>query len=130
MNKSILKTIRIILPLILGVVGGYLYYDFIGCNNGCSITSNPFSSMAYGALIGTVLTDWKSGIQLIKNKRIEDEKKHGNNGSPYQDFAGYSGRCTLFYQTDFGDGSDHPGYPCHYLASDKPGQFLPGLLAV
>ena len=72
------KLTRFVLPLLLGITGGYLYYNFIGCNNSCPITGNPVTSMAYGALIGAVLTDWKTGIKLIKNKGNEDEKEHGN----------------------------------------------------
>ncbi|MEK7263799.1 MAG: DUF6132 family protein [Bacteroidota bacterium] len=41
------------LPIVIGAAGGYLYYKFIGCTTGsCPITSNPFSSMLYGAFIG------------------------------------------------------------------------------
>ncbi len=42
--------------LALGALGGFAYYYFIGCANGtCSITSNPYISTGYGALIGAVL---------------------------------------------------------------------------
>jgi len=41
----------------LGSAGGFLYYYFIGCASGaCPITSNPYISTAYGALVGAVLT--------------------------------------------------------------------------
>ena len=37
----------------LGALGGYLYYYFVGCNSGtCVITSKPFNSTIYGALMG------------------------------------------------------------------------------
>lgn len=37
----------------LGALGGYLYYYFVGCNSGtCLITSRPFNSTLYGALMG------------------------------------------------------------------------------
>ncbi len=40
----------------LGALGGFAYYAFIGCTSGtCPITSNPFISTGYGALIGAVL---------------------------------------------------------------------------
>ena len=36
-----------------GVLAGFLYYRFIGCSTGsCSITSNPFKSMAYMGVMG------------------------------------------------------------------------------
>ena len=76
--KMIKKLTKFILPVLLGITGGYLYYHFIGCNNGCAITGNPITSMAYGAFIGAVLTDWKGGIKLIKNKGKDDEKEHGH----------------------------------------------------
>ena len=44
-----------IVPVILGAVLGYAYYYFIGCNSGsCPITSSPYVSTIYGAVIGLV----------------------------------------------------------------------------
>lgn len=41
---------------LLGAVGGYLYYRFVGCASGsCAITSNPYISTVYGAVIGFLL---------------------------------------------------------------------------
>lgn len=41
---------------ILGALGGYLYYHFIGCNSGtCAITSRPVNSTLYGALMGVLI---------------------------------------------------------------------------
>jgi hypothetical protein len=42
---------------LLGAAGGFSYYFFVGCTTGsCPITSNPYISTAYGALIGMVFT--------------------------------------------------------------------------
>lgn len=44
------------LPVLLGAAGGFLYYKFIGCKTGvCPITSNPWVSTLYGALIGFLI---------------------------------------------------------------------------
>jgi len=42
---------------LLGALGGYAYYYFIGCSGGntCPISSNPLISTGYGALIGLIL---------------------------------------------------------------------------
>lgn len=46
--------------MLAGGVAGFAYYYFIGCTSGaCPITSNPYISTAYGALIGTV-AGWTS----------------------------------------------------------------------
>lgn len=38
---------------ILGAIGGYLYYFWIGCTGGsCPITSQPVASTIYGAILG------------------------------------------------------------------------------
>lgn len=53
--------------VILGAIGGYLYYHFVGCNSGtCAITSKPLNSTLYGALMGGLLLN----IFKKENKRI------------------------------------------------------------
>jgi hypothetical protein len=45
-----------IAPVLLGAVAGYLYYFYIGCNNGhCPISSNPVISTVYGGVIGLLI---------------------------------------------------------------------------
>ncbi|VAW17075.1 putative membrane protein [hydrothermal vent metagenome] len=48
------KTILLLgVGVILGALGGYLYYAEIGCVSGtCAITSKPVNSTLYGALMG------------------------------------------------------------------------------
>ncbi len=42
-----------IIGVVLGALGGYLYYYFVGCASGtCAITSKPLNSTLYGALMG------------------------------------------------------------------------------
>jgi hypothetical protein len=51
----------------LGVLAGYLYYHFIGCQNGtCAITSNPWLSMLWGAAVGYLLADMLTGKKKSK----------------------------------------------------------------
>lgn len=38
--------------MVIGAGLGYWYYAAIGCERGCAITSNPWISTAYGALVG------------------------------------------------------------------------------
>ena len=48
------------LVTLAGAAGGYAYYYFIGCVSGsCPITSNPYISTGYGALVGAV-AGWSS----------------------------------------------------------------------
>lgn len=49
----LLKHKLTIIGVILGAIGGYFYYDFIGCSTGtCPITSKPLNSTLYGAVMG------------------------------------------------------------------------------
>jgi len=42
--------------VVLGAALGYAYYHFIGCASGmCPITSNPYISTGYGALLAFVI---------------------------------------------------------------------------
>lgn len=47
--------LRVVLPIVIGAGGGFAYYYFIGCANGtCPITSSPYISTLYGAVMGIV----------------------------------------------------------------------------
>jgi hypothetical protein len=47
------KWIRRVTFLVVGALGGFAYYYFIGCaGNTCPITSNPYASIGYGSAIG------------------------------------------------------------------------------
>ena len=46
----------IIIGSIVGAIGGYAYYHFIGCASGsCAITSKPLNSSLYGSFMGGLL---------------------------------------------------------------------------
>jgi hypothetical protein len=48
-----------ILASVIGAIAGYSYYLLIGCSSGgCMISSNPFVSALYGALMGLVAVGW------------------------------------------------------------------------
>ncbi len=52
----ILKYKLIFIGAIIGAIGGYAYYYFIGCANGtCAISSKPINSSLYGAVMGGLL---------------------------------------------------------------------------
>jgi hypothetical protein len=54
LNKHALK----IIGIITGGIGGFAYYHYIGCASGtCPITSNPYITVAYGALLGYLAFD-------------------------------------------------------------------------
>lgn len=45
-----------IIGILIGSLGGYAYYFFVGCASGtCAITSNPLNSALYGAMMGGLL---------------------------------------------------------------------------
>lgn len=48
--------IRFVAGIALGAFLGFLYYRFVGCRTGmCPITSNPFSSIIFGAVLGGLM---------------------------------------------------------------------------
>ena len=54
MKKNLLR----IIGVLAGGIGGFAYYHFIGCASGtCPITSNPYISIVYGALLGYLFLD-------------------------------------------------------------------------
>lgn len=55
-------TIPSLAGLILGALGGYLYYRTVGCSTGaCAITSNPYISTLWGGVTGYLIGDLLSG---------------------------------------------------------------------
>lgn len=69
--KTFLKKYTLqMIGIAVGMIAGYAYYYFIGCNSGtCPITSNPYISVIYGAILGYLVFD------LFKKK----EPKADNN---------------------------------------------------
>lgn len=64
--------IKKVLPVVLGALGGYLYYHFIGCTQGsCPIQGNPYLSTGYGALLGSIF------IMPEKKKAASAESERG-----------------------------------------------------
>lgn len=54
--ETIKKNKTIVIGAILGLVAGYLYWFFIGCNTGtCAITSSPVNSSLYGIFLGGLI---------------------------------------------------------------------------
>jgi hypothetical protein len=54
----------VVFPIVIGALGGFAYYHFIGCTSGhCPITSNPYISTTYGAVFGLVL-----GVGIFRKK--------------------------------------------------------------
>ncbi|HNZ42503.1 MAG TPA: DUF6132 family protein [Bacteroidales bacterium] len=54
-----------IIGVIVGGIGGYLYYRLVGCSTGaCPITSNPWMSILWGIALGYLL-----GETFNKNKK-------------------------------------------------------------
>lgn len=63
----------------MGVLGGYLYYYYVGCVSGtCPITSNPYRMIIYGAVMGYLLTELFSK-DSSKKKEKETLKKNDTN---------------------------------------------------
>ena len=59
--------------VLIGAMLGFAYYYYIGCASGtCAITSNPFISTAYGAMMGLVLM-WTAKAKESKESDESEE---------------------------------------------------------
>lgn len=58
------KHFLIFVGIVIGGLGGFLYYYFIGCSSGtCAITSKPVNSTIYGMVLGGLLADFLRGLK-------------------------------------------------------------------
>ncbi|HYM92820.1 MAG TPA: DUF6132 family protein [Chitinophagaceae bacterium] len=72
--KFILKNKLAIIGIIVGAVGGYAYYHFVGCSSGtCPITSKPMNSTLYGAVMGGLL------FSMFKSEKNNSNKNKPEN---------------------------------------------------
>jgi len=61
-----------LIGIVIGAIGGYLYYHYIGCASGtCAITSKPINSTVYGAIMGGLLFNI-----FQKQKSKPDQNEH------------------------------------------------------
>jgi hypothetical protein len=59
-----------VLWVIGGGIAGFAWYYFVGCASGaCPISSNPYISTGYGALMGVLLGWKKPDAQMSKADR-------------------------------------------------------------
>lgn len=51
-----------LIGILVGGVGGYIYYATVVCQTGgCPLTSNPYLTVAWGALLGYLVSDLFTG---------------------------------------------------------------------
>ena len=70
--SKLLKKIPIValVGLIIGAIGGYIYYAMVGCVSGtCAITSNPWMSTAWGAAFGYLVFD------MLNSRKKKDNQE-------------------------------------------------------
>ncbi len=65
----VLKNKLTLIGIVIGALGGFLYYYFVGCASGtCAITSKPLNSTLYGGLMGGLL------MNIFKNDKPKDNE--------------------------------------------------------
>lgn len=70
MKNLITKYLPTLSGILLGGIGGYIYWRYIGCESGtCPITSSPINSTAWGMLMGGLL--FNAFLQKEKKQKKE-----------------------------------------------------------
>jgi hypothetical protein len=66
LKKFVKENALVIIGVIVGATGGYLYYHYVGCASGsCAITSKPINSTVYGAIMGGLL------LSMLKKEPVK-----------------------------------------------------------
>jgi hypothetical protein len=69
MKSWIQKNKLSLFGVVVGALGGFLYWNYVGCESGtCMITSKPINSTLYGALMGYLL------FGMFQKEKIADNK--------------------------------------------------------
>jgi Family of unknown function (DUF6132) len=69
MKNWIFKNILVLTGALLGAIGGYCYYHFVGCRSGtCMITSKPVNSTLYFSFMGALF------FSILKKNSDADRK--------------------------------------------------------
>lgn len=70
MISTFLKSYGLILAgIVVGGIAGFFYWQQIGCISGtCAITSNPYNSTLYGALMGGL------SFNLFKKEPVKQQE--------------------------------------------------------
>lgn len=65
-----------IIGIVLGAIGGYLYYYFVGCSSGtCALKSNPYIMIAYGILFGYFIFDLLMSVYKKYGKKKDSDEE-------------------------------------------------------
>lgn len=74
--KEIFKSKRLqIIFLLIGAVGGFLYWRFVGCNSGtCVIKSVWYWTTLWGAAVGYLVGDFIGDIIQKRNMKRGEER--------------------------------------------------------
>jgi hypothetical protein len=71
MKDKLRKNIITMIALAVGIVGGFLYWKFIGCASGtCPLTSSWIIMLIYGGILGALLGNFVQGF-MKKTKVID-----------------------------------------------------------
>jgi len=63
----------------LGALGGYLYWNYVGCLSGaCALKSNLGYMLLFGGLMGFFLGDWISELREKRKNKEDEENKEDN----------------------------------------------------
>ncbi len=63
-------TLFSLIGLLIGAIGGFVYYVQVGCSSGsCAISSNPYASVAWGAAVGYLIGDMFNGKDKKEDKK-------------------------------------------------------------
>jgi H+/Cl- antiporter ClcA len=70
MKNFLFQNKLLITGIILGAIGGFVYWKLVGCNSStCMITSKWHNSTAYGAIMGGLF------LSIFKNKKNGPDDK-------------------------------------------------------
>jgi hypothetical protein len=79
------RVVLILIGAIIGLAGGFAYWYFIGCEEGCAIRSSWWKMSLYGGFMGGLALDSIRDLQERRQQKVKNAPSHVESTEEHSD---------------------------------------------